>query len=263
MKKALFIALSFFLLFQTPSRSDVRLDLSFSRFGIIVNHEFRNFEGILDLNASAFKFGSHPYFDSTVSQRTLYSYYTHSANRLFSTTAGLGFIRNNSRLKTGPMLFFRNDQYIRPYLINHEYNSLTTTSIYLGLGLVNKLNFKRKYFLENQCYVNGSLRSNTFFNYADDTTFEEFLGAVTPARIMTAGMKSCLLREFKYAGVGGGFNIEDYFRYYPTKEWNNFSYWNFFVELRLKFMKGYFREMKNDLKKIFKHDENSGQVDGD
>jgi len=74
---------------------------------------------------------------------------------------------------------------------------------------------------------------------------------------MAIGIRSCLLREFKFAGVGCGFSFDDYVRYYHQNEWDNLYYSKFFVELRLIFMKGYFREMRKDLKRVFKHDNNS------
>lgn len=229
----------------------------FSGYGVNISHEFKKFEGILDLDATLKRFNFRPNFDSTTSQRKLYSYYTHDGSSIFSLSAGLGYIRKESRLKTGPMLFFRNDIYTEPHLLHGEYKNLVSNTIYLGLGFVNKINFKQKYVFENKCYLNGSILNNTFFDYVNDTTIEEFENSLTPKNIMTVGIRSCLLREFKFAAVGCGFIFDDYFRYYQHKEWDNLYYSRFFVDLRLIFMKGYFREMRKDLKRIFKHDNNS------
>ena len=258
--KSLFIPT--FLIAQVlyiSANCEVRLttDVSQNVIHINLDHEFKNFEGFLDLDGISNKFNYKPYFDSTVSQRKLYSYYTHNEYRIVSLSAGLGFIRNKSKLKTGPMLFFRNDQFTEPHIFKGEYNNLVSNTLYLGLGLVNKINFKQKYVFENKCYINGSILNYTSFDNVNDTTIEEFESSLSPENIMTVGIQSSLLREFKFAGVGCGFIFDDYFRYYHQKEWDNHHYSKFFIELRLIFMKGYFREMKKELKKIFNHDNNS------
>lgn len=258
--KKLFVTTVFIAqIFYVSAYCEVQLttDISLSQHSIKINHEFKNFEGFLDLDCILNRFNFKPNIDSTDSQRKLYSYFTHNNSNIFSLSAGLGYIRNSSKIKTGPMLFFRNDRFTEPHLLNGEYKNLVSNTIYLGLGLVNKINFKQKYVFENKCYISGSILNNTFFDDVNDTTIEEFESSLTPKNIMTIGIRSCLLREFKFAGVGCGFSLDDYFRYYHQKEWDNLYYSRFFVELRLIFIKGYFKEMKKEIKRIFKHDNDS------
>ena len=128
--------------FYVSAYCEVQLSLNFfSGYGINISHEFKKFEGILDLDATVKRFNFRPNFDSTTSQRKLYSYYTHDESSIMSLSAGLGYIRKESRLKTGPMLFFRYDIYTEPHLLHGEYNNLVSYTICLCLGFVNYIYF--------------------------------------------------------------------------------------------------------------------------
>jgi hypothetical protein len=231
------------------------------QFTIEVNNEFKFISSYIDLEGSVWGFSDRRYFDSTYSKERILSYLACEGRGEIALSIDLGYIRNSSKSKIGPVLSFCQNTFEEPVLINDEYREAKLKTIYFGLGLINHFSFKHGWVFENSLILNGSLNSSFFIekylsdskNSVDSIKVKNKEKSMTPNYAFAPNFKTKIGYEFKLLSFGCGFDADSYIRHYQDNSYYWGVMWCVYFEGGLIIGREGMRAIKNQIHKVFEN----------